>query len=405
MLSKAATICIKFASTKKGRKILFAVIVFLLSALLIFGIITSAFTAAFLVLLRSDEFHFPLPNSSRAAEPFDPDRIITHTYEETYQKPVLSKRPVLDANGQPKKDSYGNIIYETYTDYVTETRTVTEEIESPHWGVDFKAQPGSYAVAAAGGIIKASYTNEEEGNVVEIEHPETDLVTRYLHLDTVLPLEVGSDIIMGQPIGKIGTSGCCTEYRDPPFEHLHFEILQKGTPVDPMPYLKKWGEYKDIPTALIQEVAGAEWADWMVSDMDSPDDIIWNGENYLWPLPNHHQISSPYGPRELNGEKDFHYGIDIPAPKGTPIYAAAPGIVSTKAHWSYGTCVKISVDERTVNIYGHMSARAEGIVDGAVVQAGDLIGYVGNTGNSSGNHLHFEVRVNGNHTNPMPFFG
>ncbi len=405
MLSKAAALCIRFAASKKGRKLLAGSLILLFSVALLFTMIANVFLLVFLALLRSDEFYFPLPNTSQAAEPYDPDRIIVHTYEVQYQKPVQAKRPVLDANGRPKRDSQGRIIYEVYTDYVTATRTETEEIESPHWGIDFKARPGSYAVASAGGIIKAVYSNEEDGNVVEIEHPETDLVTRYMHLDMVLPLEVGSDIIMGQPIGKIGTTGCCTEYRDPPFEHLHFEMLKKGKPIDPMPYLKKWGSFKDIPTALIQDAAGTEWADWMVSDVDSPEDIIWNGENYMWPVPGYHRLSSTYGPRELNGKPDFHYGIDIPAPRGTPIYAAAPGIVSTKAHWSYGTCVKISLDGSTINIYGHMSSRAEGITDGTVVQAGDLIGYVGSTGNSFGDHLHFEVRINGNHTDPIPFFG
>ena len=56
------------------------------------------------------------------------------------------------------------------------------------------------------------------------------------------------------------------------------------------------------------------------------------------------------------------------------------------------------------NIYGHMIARAEGITDGASVVAGQLIGYVGSTGNSTGNHLHFEVNVDGQPVDPKPFF-
>ena len=125
---------------------------------------------------------------------------------------------------------------------------------------------------------------------------------------------------------------------------------------------------------------------------------------FIWPLPGYTTISSPFGSKRfINGKWDVHRGIDIPAPEGTPIYAAATGIVSTKAHWSYGTCVKISHTESMVTIYGHMVARAPGITDGVVVTKGQLIGYVGSTGNSTGYHLHFEVDINGINTDPALF--
>ena len=71
-------------------------------------------------------------------------------------------------------------------------------------------------------------------------------------------------------------------------------------------------------------------------------------------------------------------------------------MVSTKAHWSYGTCVKLSINSSMVLIYGHMSARY--VNDGDVVTRGQKIGAVGSTGNSTGNHLHFELDVNGSPT-------
>ena len=70
-------------------------------------------------------------------------------------------------------------------------------------------------------------------------------------------------------------------------------------------------------------------------------------------------------------------------------------MVSTHADSSYGTCVKISHGGGLVTIYAHMSARADGIGDGVVVEQGQLIGYVGSTGRSIGNHLHFEANLNG----------
>ena len=101
------------------------------------------------------------------------------------------------------------------------------------------------------------------------------------------------------------------------------------------------------------------------------------------------------GWRTLNGVQEFHRGMDIPAPLGTKIYAAADGVVSTKAHYTYGTCVKLSHGGGLVTIYAHMSAWAEGIADGVPVKQGQLIGYVGRTGRAYGYHLHFEANLNG----------
>lgn len=400
-MSHPALLVLKAASSKQGRKVIGAVLVFLMGLLILFCIAMTALISSFAVLCRGNELYYPLINSNRIVEPYDPDRIIRHEYEVEIEK----ERPVLDENGVPKLDENGDIIMETYT----ETETRVEEIESPHMGADFEARAGSYVVASCGGTVTAMYSTETDGNVITIFHPEAHYSTRYMHLSSTL-VAVGDEIVMGQPLGKVGTTGECTPYRETEEDvgRVHFEVLtENNEQIDPAPLLHRWGAYLDIPTMLVQEVAGSEWADWMVSEI-ADSDIVWNGEAYMWPVPGHTALSSDFGYRDLDHDgvlENFHSGIDIPAAAGTPIYAAAPGIVSTKAHWSYGICVKISVDGQTVNVYGHMSARAEGITDGVMVQAGDLIGYVGSTGNSSGNHLHFEVDVSGEATDPKPFFG
>ena len=143
-----------------------------------------------------------------------------------------------------------------------------------------------------------------------------------------------------------------------------------------------------------QEIAAAEreYAEWAAqSDNDAPE---YTGGAFYWPLPGY-STGSPMGWRTLNGVQEFHRGMDIPAPLGTKIYAAADGVVSTKAHYTYGTCVKLSHGGGLVTIYAHMSAWAEGIVDGVPVKQGQLIGYVGRTGRAYGYHLHFEANLNG----------
>lgn len=144
----------------------------------------------------------------------------------------------------------------------------------------------------------------------------------------------------------------------------------------------------------------AQWAEWTSSSGTTVE--YWDGGQFQWPLPGYYRISSDYGvTRTINGVTDVHRGLDIPAPAGTPIYAACDGEVSTNNHWSYGISVKLSISSNMSIIYGHMSQRE--VNAGDVVVRGQLIGYVGSTGNSTGNHLHFELNVNGSPASIRPY--
>ncbi len=118
---------------------------------------------------------------------------------------------------------------------------------------------------------------------------------------------------------------------------------------------------------------------------------------YFWPVDGGY-ISA------YQGDGRGHKGIDIAAPYGTPIYAAESGtVIEAAGGWNggYGNCVKIQHDDGNVTLYGHQSSIA--IEYGDYVVKGQLIGYVGSTGDSSGNHLHFEVRSNGTYPNPLDY--
>ena len=131
---------------------------------------------------------------------------------------------------------------------------------------------------------------------------------------------------------------------------------------------------------------------------------------YLWPLPgNINTLSSYYGTRKdpFTGKAKNHTGIDVPAARGTKIYAAKSGVVTTSVlgsggSWAYGNHVVVSHSDGTSTLYAHMSSRA--VKQGQVVKQGDVVGYVGTTGRSTGNHLHFEVRINGNRTDPLNYY-
>ena len=122
--------------------------------------------------------------------------------------------------------------------------------------------------------------------------------------------------------------------------------------------------------------------------------------NWYWPLPGRYKISSLFGNRAdpFTGKRDNHTGTDIPAPSGTPIYAAKTGVVTTvnknQNASSYGYYCIISHGNGYATLYAHQK-QVPIVQEGQTVQKGQVIGYVGTTGRSTGNHLHFELRVNG----------
>ena len=114
------------------------------------------------------------------------------------------------------------------------------------------------------------------------------------------------------------------------------------------------------------------------------------------------RLSSSYGMRKhpILGYNKMHRGTDFAAPSGTPIMASGSGKI-TRARWcgGGGNCVKIKHNSTYETIYAHMKAFAKGIKEGRKVKQGQIIGYVGSTGLSTGPHLHYEVIVNGKKVN------
>ena len=130
--------------------------------------------------------------------------------------------------------------------------------------------------------------------------------------------------------------------------------------------------------------------------------------NWYWPLPNRYKLSSLFGGRNhpITGRWHSHSGVDVPAPGGTPIYAAQDGIVTTigtNRYSSYGSYCIISHGGGYATLYAHQS-RVPPLQEGQTVKKGQVIGYVGTTGSSTGNHLHFELRVNGVRTSALKLY-
>jgi len=120
----------------------------------------------------------------------------------------------------------------------------------------------------------------------------------------------------------------------------------------------------------------------------------------IWPT--NGWLSGAFGGRQdpFTGAADFHQGLDISAEKGHPVYATANGTVQTASYQGdYGNLIVLEHDFGLSTRYGHLSKFR--VQAGAHVKRGDVIGYVGSTGRSTGSHLHYEVLANGKLVNPL----
>ena len=171
-------------------------------------------------------------------------------------------------------------------------------------------------------------------------------------------------------------------------------------------------EYLSLMTEPENENLWAELLDGYVSGGGQIIDpnTNWEGTGiFQWPLPQSYTITSWFGYRAdpFTGEIDYHSGTDIGAPGGTPILAAADGTVTIANgidSWGggYGYYIKVRHNDTYETLYAHCSSIC--VVAGQEVKQGEVIGYVGTTGNSTGNHLHFEVWQNGQRTDALSFF-
>ncbi len=112
---------------------------------------------------------------------------------------------------------------------------------------------------------------------------------------------------------------------------------------------------------------------------------------------------SAYGFRihPISGKRKLHTGIDFAAPRGTKIFAAAHGTIKEKKrHRDYGNMIVISHQNGLETLYAHMDRFAANVSVNQAIKAGELIGYVGSTGRSTGPHLHYEIRRGGKPVNP-----
>ena len=159
-------------------------------------------------------------------------------------------------------------------------------------------------------------------------------------------------------------------------------------------------EYAAAIKSLERQIAAA------ASNAQSNSKIVYSGAQFLWPCPGYYNITSQFRPPH----RPTHNGIDIASSGiyGKPIVAAADGQVILAGNNGNGYGIYVMIDhgkkdgKSYVTLYGHCSSII--VSKGQMVKAGQTIGYVGSTGRSTGPHLHYEIRVNGNPNHPLNFY-
>ena len=161
-------------------------------------------------------------------------------------------------------------------------------------------------------------------------------------------------------------------------------------------------EYEAYIREQDETIAALEKA---LREMEGTSNLKYDGGMFKWPAPSYTRISSPFGWRThpVYGDKRFHNGVDMAAPGGSPILAAYDGTVAAAGYSStMGNYIYLNHGSGLVTIYMHASALY--VKAGQNVSKGDKIAAVGTTGTSTGNHLHFGVRLNGSYVDPMGYF-
>lgn len=241
-----------------------------------------------------------------------------------------------------------------------------------------KKQQAEQAAQTEAAVTEAPVT-ETEAPVTETEiYSETEVVTTVEEYDVYTP-DNDDDAFVANPV-------TAAEFVDP------YDTYQWGSAY--------YSSEEETETEAASDTSSSDSS----SDKGYGTSSI---TGFIWPVPSVRNMTDTYGERyiEEEGSSEFHKGIDINKPgcSGEPIVASAGGIVITASNTGNGYGIHVVIDhgDGIATLYGHMSDTTVSVGD--EVQQGQVIGHIGNTGYAYGYHCHFEVRVNGQHTDPLQY--
>ena len=269
-------------------------------------------------------------------------------------------------------------------------------------------------------VTDIQFFNDEDGerNLVAIEYADGKWQLRKTEGDTTTLPSLRSVVITSSVSGALGQAGVPIDVRITLKEifadKINLDKLPEGSSVRVL-YESLYFRGQEVATGnvLAAEVTANNRTYYAYYFENGDAD---NGGNYYdetgealrqgfggLPIESYTRISSPFGIRvhPITHTVRMHTGIDYAAPQGTRVLAPSDGVVSFRG-WKggYGNAVMVTHDNGMETLYGHLSAFISGVDVGTRVNAGTVIGLVGSTGHSTGPHLHYEVRINGQPVNP-----
>ena len=269
-------------------------------------------------------------------------------------------------------------------------------------------------------VTDIQFFNDEDGerNLVAIEYADGKWQLRKTEGDTTTLPSLRSVVITSSVSGALGQAGVPIDVRITLKEifadKINLDRLPEGSSVRVL-YESLYFRGQEVATGnvLAAEVTANNRTYYAYYFENGDAD---NGGNYYdengeplrqgfggLPIESYTRISSPFGIRvhPITHTVRMHTGIDYAAPQGTRVLAPSDGVVSFRG-WKggYGNAVMLTHDNGMETLYGHLSAFISGVDVGTRVNAGTVIGLVGSTGHSTGPHLHYEVRINGQPVNP-----
>ena len=316
---------------------------------------------------------------------------------------MVSAYNLLIADQQEELDAAQQRLDVLNEKYKERIRVMEEQGSLSYWSVIFNASSFSDMldrIVMVNEIAKADAQRLEELRdlAAEVQSAKEDLLSRKREMEeTKLALQQAqeemtakaaeADLLLAELVALGEEYEKYIEEAEDAQHDLMVDIAQKEDAYDEAKY-KEWLATSVPPTTTANNNTGNTV----------------NGITWVTPTKNYY-ISSPFGYRwhPISGQWKMHYGIDMAAPQGTPIYATRTGVVTVAAYQEGGAgyYVKLNHGDGYTSIYMHMTHYIVKV--GEYVTAGQIIGYVGSTGGSTGPHLHFGIAYNGEYQDPTKF--
>ena len=316
---------------------------------------------------------------------------------------MVSAYNLLIADQQEELDAAQQRLDVLNEKYKERIRVMEEQGSLSYWSVIFNASSFSDMldrIVMVNEIAKADAQRLEELRdlAAEVQSAKEDLLSRKREMEeTKLALQQAqeemtakaaeADLLLAELVALGEEYEKYIEEAEDAQHDLMVDIAQKEDAYDEAKY-KEWLATSVPPTTTANNNTGNTV----------------NGITWVTPTKNYY-ISSPFGYRwhPISGQWKMHYGIDLAASQGTPIYATRTGVVTVAAYQEGGAgyYVKLNHGDGYTSIYMHMTHYIVKV--GEYVTAGQIIGYVGSTGGSTGPHLHFGIAYNGEYQDPTKF--